>query len=120
MSVLDIFRPKWKNSRCQVRLETVKNGRLSQSTLKKIICNGNESTEIRLAAVEKIENQEDLSDLFFKTNGIRSEILHKIHSFDLLLDIQKQSRERKYSNRILEMVSRRIDDVDMLLMCNRS
>lgn len=61
MGIMNLFRPKWKNSKVKVRLKAVKN--LTDQDLLFNIATNDEASNVRVAAIERIADQNSLAEI---------------------------------------------------------
>lgn len=120
MVFLDRFRPKWKNSKGWVRKEAINSGKLSSSTLIRIISNKNESTLIRCAAIAKVNDDKKLAKLVFgKGYAVQKDIVKKISTISILQTLEKEacSQNREMFS---SYIKSRIEDIEIEAYADKS
>ncbi len=136
MAIIDLIRPKWKNSDPKIRLEAVKEMDKDQMEILRQVARDDPDTDVKIAAVLKISDENFLKDLISenkdarltgvikeKLNAIRKDVVLKSGDIDLQKSVMAKIDDpalvceiaiETQSPEIRLIAADKIDDPDLL------
>jgi hypothetical protein len=107
MSLIDLFKPKYKHSDTQVRMEAVRSLDSQYQEILIEIARQDESTEIRKLALKKIHNPPALLQISKQedTTAEIRKIAHTLYCEEIVQDIKKSTEPSEAAKQILQLES---------------